>query len=566
MRNMVGWYDPAQLLRTGIEVVVSTLFGKHSDSRRLDAVACAPPLIDYREAGSIEDDGSFGFDYVADTGDGWNSTYAVAYALSQPFWEAPNQTPLPRGKLLIFGGDLVYPYPTRDLYDDRLVGPYTVAGQLHIDEPLDVLAIPGNHDWYDSLVGFRRLFCNRELFGFRYTRQTRSYFAACLPGDWWLFAVDIQLDGELDELQFQFFKGILDKMGEHERVVLCIAEPVWLDRWDKAKETEIRPRSHTLLEKLEYQIGEKLWICVAGDLHHYQRHSTDSGRHRVTCGTGGAFLHPTHALPSDPTGEFTHKKSFPDKDRSRKLAFWNLRFITRNPRFGIVPGIAYLLAAWQNGLAVGECFGHVCIEEMGYMGISEWLDVMYAGVHSAMLSPIGIALYGLIFWGFVFFADKRSPTFRYTIGALHAAAHVVAGFFIYWFAVYVAITLAELDPKSIEQYLLAGVIIFMLSWIFGSIILGAYLLISLNVFGMHRNEAFSALRIQDWKGFLRFRIDRDGGLHMRFIGLENVPREWATVSLEGGRKIVKPAPGSPLVGEVIDQIDIPGNLPSSHKP
>ena len=33
--GMVRWYDPGQLFRTGIEVVVSTLFGRHSDSRRL---------------------------------------------------------------------------------------------------------------------------------------------------------------------------------------------------------------------------------------------------------------------------------------------------------------------------------------------------------------------------------------------------------------------------------------------------------------------------------------------------------------------------------------------------
>jgi hypothetical protein len=30
-RRMVRWYNPEQLLRTGIGLIVSTLFGKHSD-------------------------------------------------------------------------------------------------------------------------------------------------------------------------------------------------------------------------------------------------------------------------------------------------------------------------------------------------------------------------------------------------------------------------------------------------------------------------------------------------------------------------------------------------------
>ena len=36
---MVGWYNPPQLIRTGTELIISDLFARHSDSRRLDAVA-----------------------------------------------------------------------------------------------------------------------------------------------------------------------------------------------------------------------------------------------------------------------------------------------------------------------------------------------------------------------------------------------------------------------------------------------------------------------------------------------------------------------------------------------
>ena len=37
--KMVGWYDPRQLARTGWEVIVSAMFGKHADKRVIQAIA-----------------------------------------------------------------------------------------------------------------------------------------------------------------------------------------------------------------------------------------------------------------------------------------------------------------------------------------------------------------------------------------------------------------------------------------------------------------------------------------------------------------------------------------------
>jgi hypothetical protein len=173
-----------------------------------------------------------------------------------------------------------------------------------------------------------------------------------------------------------------------------------------------------------------------------------------------------------------------------------------------------------------------------------------------------MALYALIFWGFIFFADKRSQWFRYTVGALHAGTNIVAGFLIYWFGVYMAITVAGLTPKSIGQYMLTGTLIFALSWVIGSIVLGLYLLVSLNLFGMHSNEAFSSLRIQDWKGFLRFRVYSDGRLAMRFVGFEKVPRKWKPLKLESGQTVLVPVDPSSLVGAVVDQFEIEGQAAS----
>ena len=45
---MVGWYDPRQLIRTGIQVAISTIFGHHSDRRLVEALAAGrPEIYDY---------------------------------------------------------------------------------------------------------------------------------------------------------------------------------------------------------------------------------------------------------------------------------------------------------------------------------------------------------------------------------------------------------------------------------------------------------------------------------------------------------------------------------------
>ena len=51
----------------------------------------------------------FWFDFMADTGDGGNSSYAIARLLAQPFIrlkEGGSVRTLPRGDLLLIGGDL----------------------------------------------------------------------------------------------------------------------------------------------------------------------------------------------------------------------------------------------------------------------------------------------------------------------------------------------------------------------------------------------------------------------------------------------------------------------------
>src|SRR6266850_1780204 len=107
---MVRWYDPLQLIRTGISVAASTLLGRHSDFRLLEALIANDIGIDddHADIGANE---PLWIDYVADVGDGWNSTYAVACALAQPALmlkdDQGNSHETRRGSILVFGGDEV---------------------------------------------------------------------------------------------------------------------------------------------------------------------------------------------------------------------------------------------------------------------------------------------------------------------------------------------------------------------------------------------------------------------------------------------------------------------------
>lgn len=59
-----------------------------------------------------------------------------------------------------------------------------------------------------------------------------------------------------------------------------------------------------------------------------------------------------------------------------------------------------------------------------------------------------------------------------------------------------------------------------------AMIFGLYLYICVTFFKLHWNEAFSAIRCEDYKTFMRFHIDTNGDLHVYVLGIDRVPRKW----------------------------------------
>lgn len=505
--RMVGWYDPHLLVWTGMEVLVSRTLGQRFDYRLMEDVGLSQPVFDYSEIREGVPRRGIWFDYMADTGDGWESTYAMACLVSQPAIELGARR-LPRGAFLLLGGDEVYPAASKKAYRERLVGPLGAALTPPRGAAPEIFAIPGNHDWYDGLVSFSRLFTQGRTLGAWQTRQRRSYFALLLPQRWWLWAVDVQLESDIDVGQLNYFAWAAEKLQPGDGIVLASAEPDWL--YHNIKD----PGADSNLARLEQKViqpsGAKVHVWVAGDMHHYRRHENarDPSCQRITSGGGGAYLAPTHEPATGSAasslkrvvrvGEETYRQQFayPSPATTLRLSFLNLLFALKNWRFGLLTGLAYMTLTWgqlEGGLLAAA---RTAIER--YPARFVWLALVVAA--------------------FVFYADRTVPTFRWIGGCLHGITHIVCAFAIAGW------TARVLDGHGVYWALARLGANFLLGALVGSILMGLYLFLAANLFGAHLDQAFAALRIKDFKHFLRFHIRRaDGALEIYPIGMPSIP-------------------------------------------
>ena len=193
---MAGWYEYG-LYQTAIDVMVQlNIFSGRFDMRQLLASAPSPGSTGGVAAPGTRGDPYFHdhsaqrdelwLDFMADCGDGFDSSYTVARLLAQPALQLPALSPraasvrLPRGEILLIGGDLAYPRPTRENFEERLLRVFEDAmppprGYPSYDEEHPVITyktpssvppgaaappvayiVPGNHDWFDGLSCFLR--------------------------------------------------------------------------------------------------------------------------------------------------------------------------------------------------------------------------------------------------------------------------------------------------------------------------------------------------------------------------------------------------------------------------
>ncbi len=452
-------------------------------------------------------------DFIADTGDDASVSEAVARMLFSTYEvDNPNggqdKLYLPRGDVLLFGGDTAYPVATELEINNRVIVPFSRAlAEVRDARQRVLIGIPGNHDWYGGLDGFGRMFRARrgtvnaaksdepnEVVRFaeiqhfvewveafrigRYvskrsilplrgyvTVQDASYFALRLAPGLDLWGADRQLR-EIDFEQRAFFA---EQRKDGQGLVLCLADPV-------RAFLETNLAGQHILDALHLRLEDDGLLVLSGDTHHYARERIGNSEH-VTAGGGGAFLHPA-----------------------------------RMARSGMTPPIAEFPGPKASMALALQIPGEMALGRSGYL------------VHLA----VG-AIYGL---GFLLERETRLTRLAIAFGTsfvLAFSCRLLAGFRNRSLGLYILATLAGLAmgfQPYVTQRLLdyalthlgasASRIMAFEEWIgivisaFGAtFVFGAYLT-ALTFFGIEQHQAFSALAHPGYKHFVRLRVRRDG--------------------------------------------------------
>jgi hypothetical protein len=515
----VRWFDPTVLAGAGLKVLLSSVLGDYLDKRELQETAPGEIIEEFGTRDEVW------IDFVADTGDGFNATHSVAWSVSQDSLTVEN-TSLPRGELLVFGGDQVYPTASAEAYENRCIGPYRAALPWTSTPSPVVVAIPGNHDWYDGLTSFIRAFTQHRWIGGRRTVQDRSYFAVRLPHGHWLWGVDIQSEAYLDSAQIAYFEKAAAAMQAGDRLILCTAMPVWIERHPSGQ-----ARNLAFVERELVPSDVDVILTLTGDEHHYARYGDPAlGGVKVTAGGGGAFLSPTHNLPKrvtvpvrggDQLETLDVQCLYPNAKTSRRLSLKALWIGFLNNTFPLVTGLVgwFIFAANTAGLRTRNP-GR--LEDVYH----RWsiLDLLTGDFRSSQTA----VTFALLFAAMFAFAipretghSMRRVLARMLMAVVHTVLHLIAAALVSWVVLRAA---ARVFGGGTAYQLGAAALMAIASAVVSSLMVGIYLA-GFGWFGRHDNESFSAFRHEGYKNYLRMRVGADG-VEVHALGIDRAVRKW----------------------------------------
>lgn len=405
----VAWLLGQQLLGGIKGMLLYTAYGAKLDPRDW----MAPKERDFTTP-EAEAKGEFWFDYMSDVGDGTKAMYGTAYLALSNLWTnlpgngtaLPESTlqpdvsttadgrtfSLPRGEFLFIGGDTAYHASDYLSLVNRIQQPFNYAyedlksqGLISDAEPRrPVFGIPGNHDYYDQIDGFRRQFrkpvrkegplppkhaggdhAQLSMAGFERVQEA-SYIALHLPFDWWLWGLDTESvsdrrDQHLDRRQQEFFLSVSrqgDKFKEPDKLILATSAPSTVfgqfanpDEQKASKPLKtlkisrpFLPTNGDVATTGDAALKEgQCRLDLSGDVHHYARYwgppATSPSRKRnsaprpsatsyasVVSGAGGAFHHPSTTY----NNQICEQVLYPPEAKSRAVVadrifkFWNV--------------------------------------------------------------------------------------------------------------------------------------------------------------------------------------------------------------------------------------------------
>jgi hypothetical protein len=285
---------------------------------------------------------------------------------------------LPRGDILVFGGDVAYPASTVYELERRLLRPWNqiLHGKAADGRRRVVLGIPGNHDWYDGLDGFGRLFRRsaleevdepmterggsaetsgdsfpeRAAGGLRRllhldefdeslhlveeaaesvaaillqstmrrpSRLTLAGYTALQEASYWALALapgmDLWgVDRQLRAADFRQRAFFARRRAEARTHKFVLVAPDPALAYGEPNEPGMK-----ILDACHFSLASDKLLYLTGDAHHYERRAVGDSMH-VIAGGGGAFVHGTR-VPRYSNGA-PPQCVYPDRRTSLRLA------------------------------------------------------------------------------------------------------------------------------------------------------------------------------------------------------------------------------------------------------
>jgi hypothetical protein len=490
--------------------------------------------------------GPLWIDWIADTGDDRDVSQAVGRMLFAEYTvdEGGETLLLPRGDVLLFGGDTAYPVATADEIYRRVVQPWNEVLDELPPEPRRhsrvLLGIPGNHDWYDGLDGFGRMFRRRARSADRDRvdspspdaprRRRRGRKVGLVARGLHLDEVGgtLRLIADAAKAIRAFWRGT--KVTRRRRLTLEGYEAVqessyWalpvapgLDLWGVDRQLgrlDYRQREYFRERRREVGEGARLWFAAAdpaiafgekweigqrmlagcrvslehdrvlylcGDMHHYERRAVGESLH-VIAGGGGAFLHGT-VIPPPSRKRRRAERAYPDAATSRAL-------VVQMPLKVLLGRAGYLVhigAALVASIELGAGWGHSGRLEASSLLVS-------AGITWALYAIAG--------------HQRAHPRRVLAVAIPFGLALGLLPMMLATALFYVHVPLLERDTFVTIVYAFVGAFLFTL------------FLTICAVTGLESQQAFTALGHPGFKHFVRLRVSPDGTVDAWVIGKDD---------------------------------------------
>jgi 3',5'-cyclic AMP phosphodiesterase CpdA len=321
----LSWLRPSTLWQSRNDVIARILADPTAAARarwvelarqRARKAGARPDFVVSRSAGD-----AVSALVIGDTGEGDNSQYAVADSLVALSKDVD---------FAVICSDVVYPTGDRVDYGRAFHHPYR-------NLKLPIYAVPGNHDWYDSLHGFMHYFCGIDDAAYQpdFGSGPRAALARLLwrrsprwdgmvdpaangivvaerpppdplqPAPYFVIdagpvrfvGIDTGITGGIDKDQYHWLRRVSLDAAERPKILLT-GKPIYVNN-------EYRPGSVTgatrTVDDVITNPRANYVMAIGGDIHNYQRYPVRVAGGRtiqyLVSGGGGAYMHATHNIP-----------------------------------------------------------------------------------------------------------------------------------------------------------------------------------------------------------------------------------------------------------------------------